>query len=294
MHCGLATYRVRNYAMGACVGVVYTKVKVRTTEVDDDYECSVIPLQDFNSLSIRVFSPGIIFLVFSSSQEPHSGNRACKSLAVRAMAKEKERKQLSVAKVPRSYIPRSITPPPSLPKGWSLLFCVVAFTALLEILVSLTMATCAQLTAAKKSGQQTEDNVKSRTRASSIPRPRAVMSSPDNPQLKPQGTTKGLRGILPGGLEGACLYNDQILGNRDKMRLKRPSPLKNRNTAPCRPLAQSRSSPSTTTVSKPLKTTADSKETAHTSCNDRGNKGSAVDIRVPRAHIVKAKPFFTT
>ena len=93
---------------------------------------------------------------------------------------EKERKQLSVVKVPRSYIPRSITPPPSLPKGWSLLFCVVAFTALLEIPVSLTMVTCAQLTAAKKSGQQTEDNVKSRTRASSIPRPRAVMSSPGN------------------------------------------------------------------------------------------------------------------
>lgn len=186
---------------------MYPKVKVRTTEVDDDYECSVIPLQGFNSLSIRDFSP------------------------------EKERKQLSAAKVPRSYIPRSITPPPSLPK------------------------------AAKKSGQQTEDNVKSRTRASSIPRPRAVMSSPDN---------------------------DQILGNRDKTRLKRPSTLKNRNTAPCRPLAQSRSSPSTITVRKPLKTTADSKETAHTSSSDRGNKGSAVDIRVPRAHIVKAKPCFTT
>jgi len=37
---------------------VYPKVKVRATEVDD-YVCSVIPLQDFNSLSIRDFSPGI-------------------------------------------------------------------------------------------------------------------------------------------------------------------------------------------------------------------------------------------
>uniref|UniRef100_A0A7C9CZL4 Uncharacterized protein n=1 Tax=Opuntia streptacantha TaxID=393608 RepID=A0A7C9CZL4_OPUST len=99
---------------------VYPKVKVRATEVDDDYVCSVIPLQDFNSLSIRDFSP------------------------------EKECKRLSVAKVPRSYIPRSVTPPPSLPK------------------------------AAKKSGQQTEGNVKSRASSSSIPRPRAVMSSPGN------------------------------------------------------------------------------------------------------------------
>jgi len=46
--------------------------------------------------------------------------------------------------------------------------------------VSLTMAKFVQLTAAKKSGQQTEGNVKSRARSSSIPRPRAVMSSPGN------------------------------------------------------------------------------------------------------------------
>lgn len=193
---------------------MYPRVKVRATEVDDDdYGCSVIPLQDFNSLSIRDYSP------------------------------EKEHKYLSVAKVPRSYFPRSITPP-ALPK------------------------------AARNSNKQAENNGKQHIRASSIPRPRAVISSPDN---------------------------DQILGNRIKMRLERPSAMRNQNTARrCIHLAQSkpsdhRSPPSTTTLRKPnSKAAVESKVTTQkTDIANKGNNGSAVDIRVPRANILKAKPCFT-
>lgn len=231
---------------------MYPKVKVRCLEQDDEYDRPRSPLQGFNSISIQDSTP---------------------------VEGVKRSSSVSVAKVPRSYIPRSITPPPSLPKS------------------------------AKKSELEADGN-KPHIRASSIPRPRAVISSPDN---------------------------DQILGSKNKIRFQRQTPSKNHDFAQRRQLeercsrtsttsalknhdlnlrrqsegrctrttttsklknndlAQSRQSEgrcisTSTTSKKPLKR-GEHKEMTHVSAV-KAEKGSSLHVRVPITNITKAKPCF--
>ncbi|KAK9725584.1 hypothetical protein RND81_05G154900 [Saponaria officinalis] len=131
-----------------------------------------------------------------------------------------------VAKVPNLQIQRSITPPNVLPK------------------------------AKKKSELNSDETVK--IRASSIPRPRAVVSSPDN---------------------------DQLLASKNRTRIERPSGLKSHNSS------EGKRTP-TNTVRSPLKRAGENKETARTGVAEI-KKEHAIDIRVRRANIVKAKPCFS-
>ncbi|XP_057539522.1 uncharacterized protein LOC130817689 [Amaranthus tricolor] len=210
---------------------MYPKVKVRSLEGDNDnFDFPIIPIEGFDSFSIRDSSPPV------------------KGVKLAA----------SVARIPRSYIPRSITPPPSLP------------------------------TPAANKSELEQDGRKPRIRASSIPRPRAVVSSPDN---------------------------DQILGTKNKMRLQRPSAMRTPTLAQSRQL-EGRST-RTMNTKKPLKS-IESKATTHTK-DIKENKGSntnvskakpgenkvatrvndvkernvsTLHVRVPISDISKAKPCF--
>ncbi|CAO2831996.1 unnamed protein product [Amaranthus hypochondriacus] len=180
---------------------MYPKVKVRSLEEDNDnFDFPIIPIQGFDSFSIRDSSP------------PVKGVKSA----------------VSVARIPRSYIPRSITPPPSLP------------------------------TSAANKSELEQDGRKPRIRASSIPRPRAVISSPDN---------------------------DQILRTKNKMRLQRPSAMSIPTLAQSRQL-EGRST-RTSTTKKPLKS-IESKATTHT--NDAKEKKGSSSSKVSISNVSKAKP----
>ncbi|KNA05518.1 hypothetical protein SOVF_189590, partial [Spinacia oleracea] len=234
----------------------YPRVKVRTLEEDDEYDRSRSPLQGFNSLSIGV----------STSPVKQSSST------------------LSVAKVPRSYIPRSITPPPSLSKH-------------------------------TKKAESEDNGIKPHIRASSIPRPRAVISSPDNDQIL--GCKNEMRFQRPA-------MKTHVLGQRRKSeewctRTITKSALKNHNLAHSKhsegsctrtstsstlkthDLAHIRQSEgrctrTSTTSKKPLKRgecncNCNCKEMTHAS-DVKAEKGSAIHVRVPITNITKAKPCF--
>ncbi|KAL2923006.1 ABC transporter G family member 53 [Bienertia sinuspersici] len=178
-------------------------------------------------------------------------------------------------------------PPTSIP-FLSLVSCYPSKQIVACCLVHTTMilnhGTIVHLAAVKKSESEPEDT-KPHIRASSIPRPRAVVSSPDN---------------------------DQLFGNQ-KLKLQRPSSASKRHnllqsrqlegrytqmstTSKKHLLAQSKQSEghctrtNATASKKPLRNNK-YEETAHKS-DVKAKKGSAVDVRVPITNITKAKPCF--
>ncbi|XP_057249700.1 uncharacterized protein LOC104884189 isoform X2 [Beta vulgaris subsp. vulgaris] len=211
---------------------------------------------------------------------------------------------VSVAKVPRSYIPRSITPPPSMPKS-------------------------------EKKSESEENGTKPQIRASSIPRPRAVISSPDNDQIL--GSKIKLRSQRPltsknhhltqsKQSEGKCtqmsttsgIKNHDLAHSRKSERkctgMSTTSTLKYHDLAQSRQVEGKCTGPSTTSalknndlaqrrqsggrctrtstiIKKPLKED-EYKEIKHV-IDVKAKKESTVDVRVPKTNISRAKPCFT-
>ncbi|XP_074307098.1 uncharacterized protein LOC141642261 isoform X2 [Silene latifolia] len=189
---------------------MYPKVKVRSFEEDDEFEFDhpATPVKAFSSLTIRDYTP------------PAKGSKQASSL--------------SVAKVPKLHIPRSVTPTPALPK------------------------------AQVKSELESDDTHIKHSRASSIPRPRAVISSPDN---------------------------DELLGSKNRTRTQRLSGLKSRNVS--EGIRTERRLTPLSTNRNALRRVEETKKAARTS-NAETKKEQTFDIiRVPRANIVKAKPCFS-
>ncbi|KAH9620951.1 hypothetical protein KSS87_010700 [Heliosperma pusillum] len=169
---------------------------------------------------------------------PASPLKAFSSLTIRDYTPpakgSKQASSLSVAKVPKLHTPTSITPPHALPK------------------------------AQVKSELESDDTNRKHNRASSIPRPRAVISSPDN---------------------------DELLGSKNRTRIQRLSGLKSRNLSESL-RTECRLAP-TSTGRNALKRVEETKKAARTS-NAETKKEQTFDIiRVPRANIVKAKPCFS-
>ncbi|XP_074307097.1 uncharacterized protein LOC141642261 isoform X1 [Silene latifolia] len=216
---------------------MYPKVKVRSFEEDDEFEFDhpATPVKAFSSLTIRDYTP------------PAKGSKQASSL--------------SVAKVPKLHIPRSVTPTPALPK------------------------------AQVKSELESDDTHIKHSRASSIPRPRAVISSPDNDELlgsKNRTRTPRLSGLKTRNLSED---NDELLGSKNRTRTQRLSGLKSRNVS--EGIRTERRLTPLSTNRNALRRVEETKKAARTS-NAETKKEQTFDIiRVPRANIVKAKPCFS-
>ncbi|KAJ8763957.1 hypothetical protein K2173_003739 [Erythroxylum novogranatense] len=146
----------------------------------------------------------------------------------------KEQKAVSpppLAKIPKSYVPSVVIPPVSDSEGLD-----------------------------KKSNSDEED--RPNIRATSVPRPRAVMSSP--------------------------VHNDTVIGNKNKIKAARPSPLQNRGSvqsrhAQCKPIPAQPTKGSPSTTGKP-------KEPIEKRADHGGHLGSATTISSRRRKITTNKP----
>ncbi|GAB4851335.1 hypothetical protein Ancab_030728 [Ancistrocladus abbreviatus] len=163
--------------------------------------------------------------------------KAFDTLSIRAFnSTVKEHKHVSApstAKVPRSYVPISVTPPTE-PRGVG------------------------------KIKKEAEVDDKPRIRASSVPRPRAVLSSPDN---------------------------DEMIGSRIKVRTERPPALKDLNQLQGQH-SKCKATPSTATAQSPMERQAEYRQTANKN-NAKGKKGLAIPDGNHRAHIGKSNPSLT-
>ncbi|KAH7522007.1 hypothetical protein FEM48_Zijuj07G0092200 [Ziziphus jujuba var. spinosa] len=139
----------------------------------------------------------------------------------------------SIAKVPKSYMPSVAIPTISVPEE------------------------------AEKKNEKFEEDNQQNIRASSIPRPRAVLSSPS-----------------------PSAYNDVVIGNKNRVKTERPSVLKNRKTiqnrhALCK-VIPSRTAENSMNMKK-------SKEVPDES-NLKGKKASAVTVPSQRRNPRTGKP----
>ncbi|GMN53321.1 hypothetical protein TIFTF001_022458 [Ficus carica] len=149
----------------------------------------------------------------------------------------------SIAKVPKSYIPNiAVSPSNDMPKVVS-------------------MPKISVLKEAEQDNREADDeDGKQHRRACSIPRPRAVLSSPDN---------------------------DMVIGNRNRSKTERSSVLKNRKL-PQNKHAQCKVIPNTTEDS--VKTKKSKEDRDQNESNLKGSKGSVTVCPMPRRQIRDGKP----
>eukprot|EP00257_Ricinus_communis_P020988 XP_015580364.1 uncharacterized protein LOC8265730 [Ricinus communis] len=135
-----------------------------------------------------------------------------------------------IAKIPKTYVPNILLPTESASEGVD-----------------------------NKSSSDEED--RPNIRASLVPRPRAVISSPDN---------------------------DALIANKNRVKATQPSALKNHNLIRSRH-AQCKVVPSQAIDESPLNTSK-SKDTTDKKIDVRGTKGSATVLSSQRRNITSAKP----